>query len=327
MTNQGGFILESIWRDNDFRALPRTAQATYAQLLSQKELDRAGLLPYQPTKWVKGCDEMDLAALAADLKALEVARFIVVDEDTDEVFVRSYMRNANVVKQPNLLKNAIKCARLAASGHIRAALADELRRIDKLDCAATADEIDPRDTPASSYAVNPSRTLSEPIANPSGRVKPFGNPSRTPREPRGEGEGEGEGSAFVDGDLGGRAHTHAHARTREATPPHPEPITRGSLALVPDHAPDADPEPASRCPRHRTRIGRIDEPCAPCRDARLAHEAWTDRTTAAALAERLAATTARRTAINACTRCDEFGWQLDHTGQPTDPARRCTHEE
>ncbi|QDH93211.1 hypothetical protein SEA_ZIPP_57 [Gordonia phage Zipp] len=115
-------------------------------------------------------------------------------------------------------------------------------------------------------------------------------------------------------------------QTRE-TATAPDPVTRGSLALVVSAAPDADPEPDSKCARHRTRIGRIDEPCAACRDARLAHEAWTDRTTAAALAERLAATTARRAAINACTRCDEFGWQLDHTGQPTDPARRCTHEE
>lgn len=100
-----------------------------------------------------------------------------------------------------------------------------------------------------------------------------------------------------------------HARTR-ATPP-----------------PDDDPEPADKCPRHRTRIGRVDEPCGPCRDARLAHQAWTTRTTERAAAERAAAVTARRTSIANCHHCDEFGWQLAPDGTTIDPARRCTHPQ
>ena len=58
MANAAGMLKESIWRDKDFRALPRTAQTLYAQLLSQKELDRAGVQPLQVTKWAKGCDEI-----------------------------------------------------------------------------------------------------------------------------------------------------------------------------------------------------------------------------------------------------------------------------
>ena len=45
MANAAGMLKESIWRDKEFRALPRGAQATYAQLISQKELDRAGMQP------------------------------------------------------------------------------------------------------------------------------------------------------------------------------------------------------------------------------------------------------------------------------------------
>lgn len=121
--------------------------------------------------------------------------------------------------------------------------------------------------------------------------------------------------------------TSARANDPTTPPPEDQPITRGSLALVPDPTPDTDPdpEPADKCPRHRTRIGRIDEPCGPCREARLAHQAWTTRTAERAAAERAAAITARRTAITNCTRCDEYGWQLDDTGHAAEPARKCTH--
>lgn len=107
-----------------------------------------------------------------------------------------------------------------------------------------------------------------------------------------------------------------------ATAPRPEAITRGALALVVSAAPDADLEPPTKCPRHRTRIGRIDEPCAPCRDARLAHQAWTAHR---AELDRLARDH-RRTAVADCDRCDDLGWTLDpNTGQSADPARRCNH--
>lgn len=124
------------------------------------------------------------------------------------------------------------------------------------------------------------------------------------------------------------APARTHARTRATPPPEPPPTTRGALALVHSADPDDDPEPADKCPRHRTRIGRVDEPCGPCRDARLAHQAWAARAAETAAAERAAAVNARRTAIANCHRCDEFGWQLDPTTRaPLDPARRCTHPQ
>lgn len=117
---------------------------------------------------------------------------------------------------------------------------------------------------------------------------------------------------------------HRHTRTPAV---HPHHQTRGALALVHSADPDDDPEPADKCARHRTRIGRVDEPCGPCRDARLAHQAWTTRTTERAAAERTAAVNARRQAITNCHRCDEFGWQLAPDGTTIDPARRCTHPQ
>src|SRR5690606_9062734 len=101
MARDHGRILCRIWSDKDFRALPRTAQALYMQLLSQKEINNAGVLPLMLSKWAKGCDEIETSEdLVPDLAALIAARFIVVDSDTEEVLVRSFIRNDGVLKQP-----------------------------------------------------------------------------------------------------------------------------------------------------------------------------------------------------------------------------------
>lgn len=184
MANAAGMLKESIWRDKEFRALPRTAQATYAQLISQKELDRAGMQPLQVSKWVKGCHEIDTDALETDLATLEAHRFIFVDEDTDELFIRSYMRHADIVRYPNILKNALRCAGMVASEKLRRELAVELRRLRKADATRVADQIDPDPPNPSETPSNGIRTLPETV--PEGL-----NGSRTSREPQGYGSRSG----------------------------------------------------------------------------------------------------------------------------------------
>lgn len=279
MVNSAGVIQESIWRDREFRALPRTAQAMYVHLLSQKELDRAGIQPLQVTKWSKGCDEMTEADVWRDLKTLEEHRFVFVDFDTDELFVRSYMRQSNVIKQPNLMKNALKCAGMVASDSLRRELATELRRLRRSDANQVADEID---------TGNPSETHSEPFSNPSEAM----NPSGTLREPRGVGEGVGEGSVGLLVELGGARANSNGGEPSKAPQPH--------------------------CPKHP--LG-TPEPCGPCKQARLAVDAWQERQRAVHQTE----AAGRRAAVQACELCDEAGWRIPPQVEPEPPAVKCDH--
>lgn len=175
MANAAGFIQESIWRDPHWRKLSRSAQALYLQLLSQKELDCAGILPLQPNKWAKGCEGLTVEQVWSDLKELRAERFVFFDTETDEAFVRTYIRNSNVIKVPNMLKSARRAAALVGSEEIRPLLAAELRATGNVECIATADQI------------NPSETVSEPLENPSKSTlpEPF-------VEPTGVGTGVGE---------------------------------------------------------------------------------------------------------------------------------------
>lgn len=174
MANAAGFIQESIWRDPDWRALSRGAQMMYVQLLSQKELDCAGVLPLQPHKWAKGCGALTVEQVFADLDELQSHRFVFYDIDTDEAFIRTYIRNSNVMKVPNMRKSARRAALLVGSPIIKPILADELRATGDAECASTAEEI------------NPSGTLAEGLINPSVQ-----NPSGTLPEPTGVGKGVG----------------------------------------------------------------------------------------------------------------------------------------
>jgi hypothetical protein len=177
-------IYESIWRDPQWRKLSRGAQALYMQLLSQKELDCAGMLPLQPEKWATGCDEVTVEQVWAHLNELQAARFVFYDTDTYEAFIRTYMRNSNVLKVPNMIKSALRSARLVASEIIREELAAELRRTNRPGTAETANEIDSK-----------GGTLSEP----------FPNPSVTLPEPTGVGKGKGKGVTFSSTQVGGES--------------------------------------------------------------------------------------------------------------------------
>lgn len=189
MANAAGFIQESIWRDEHWRQLSRSAQALYMQLLSQKELDCAGILPMQPNKWAKGCNGLTVEQVWMDLDELQGARFVYYDIDTDELFVRTYMRNSNVAKSPNMRRAATRAAVLVGSEFLRPLLAEELRAVGDAmgdrECLAAADQINPSGTPPEPFPNGSNRTVPEPFAEPSG-----------------VGEGEGTGVTLASNHVG-----------------------------------------------------------------------------------------------------------------------------
>lgn len=282
MANSQGVLKESIWRDKDFRALPRTAQATYAQLISQKELDRAGVQPLMVSKWVKGCDEITEDDFWRDLEVLRQRRFVFFDLDTHELFIRSYMRACEVVRYPNILKNALRCAGLVASEELRFELAQELRRLKRADASRVADEIEPEEFRDDLIAFeNGSETVSSTVREPLNR-------SETPPEPPGTGTGTGIGSVSPLVTSGGNA--HASATAEEPPTPH--------------------------CPKHP---GGTPEPCGACADRRkawVANHLERDRRAAAKEAElaeaerqrKLQAAEDRAREIANCDMCDAEGY-------------------
>lgn len=162
-------IRTRIWGDGDFKARSPLAQWLYMLLLSQPNLNQAGVLDMTMKRWGS------LAAGAAEvlrpaLDELVEHRFVCVDWDTEELLIRTYIRNDEVWKMPNVLKCALREAQEVQSAALRQELATELHRIGLPSTVEVADLLT-KGLP---------KGMSDPSANPSQNRSHEGSEYRSP---------------------------------------------------------------------------------------------------------------------------------------------------
>jgi hypothetical protein len=115
-----------IWSDDDFTALDSRAQQLYFLLISYPTRTYAGVLPMTLNRWARATKDNTIANVTAALKQLAARRFVVVDWDTEEVLLRTFIRNDEVPKQANIMKSALDSAEHIQSPKLRWALYYEL---------------------------------------------------------------------------------------------------------------------------------------------------------------------------------------------------------
>jgi hypothetical protein len=170
-------LMVSIWEDPDFLALSATAQRMFMFLISQPDLAHDGVIPLRERRWSKKAAGLTAAQIAADLEELSATRFVVVDEETEELLVRSFIRRDKVYRQPNVLRSARDHLSTVSSPVIRDSVGAELARI----------QGEAEDIPEGSKGVL--MGMVEAFANPS--PNPSANPSDNP-SPKGTGLRPGE---------------------------------------------------------------------------------------------------------------------------------------
>lgn len=125
-------LLRSIWSDDDFRALSVDAQHAYLMLLSHPDRNSAGVLSLTLRKWTRLAADLTVERLAKALCELDDTGFVVVDYETEEVLVRSYIRRGTVYKHIRMLANALREVSEVESERLRSALGQELMRLPRL---------------------------------------------------------------------------------------------------------------------------------------------------------------------------------------------------
>jgi len=130
MARTEGRIAVSIWSDPDFLALPPLAQRHFMFLLSQPDLAHDGVIALRERRWARSAPGMTVADITEANDALAKARFVVIDEEAEELLVRSFIRRDGVYRQPNVLRSATSHLATVASIAIRQAVAAELVRIE-----------------------------------------------------------------------------------------------------------------------------------------------------------------------------------------------------
>jgi hypothetical protein len=217
MARVHGIVKTSIWTDQDFRALSAGAQRAYLMLLSQPQINNCGVLPYVPRRWAKMAPDDTPEAFASALDELAEKTFIVVDEDTEEVLVRTFIRHDRIASQPQLVKAALREFGEVESEPIRRVLFQQNQAV---------------------FEALPEplrRGLAEPLDLPLMRARAGARTAPTP-SPEGPLRSELPSGEEVSADTpGARAATPATA-AQQAAPP-PAPASRGRNGSSPTNLP------------------------------------------------------------------------------------------
>lgn len=158
MARNYGKIKVEVWEPgSDYRQLSLEAQWAYQMLISQESVSMVGSLLYTPRKWAKLAAGLDTGRVEAIIGQLEQAWYVIVDHDTGELLVRSFIKHDEGWRLPNLLTGARLAFRALESEAIRDYLAR--RHPWLVDSSLGKDDIDAyeRDQPASE------RTISLPL--------------------------------------------------------------------------------------------------------------------------------------------------------------------
>jgi hypothetical protein len=226
MARGHGRILTSIWEDTDFLGLTPAQQRMYLFLISQPNLNHAGLLPLTLKRWSRKALGLSVAEVDATLAQLAERRFVVIDDDTEELLIRTFVRNDGVWRQPKVMAAMVSGAQEISSHLLRRAL---LAEMDKLPLDDLSGEPGPRGPSVRDQVREHLATLRRTIAvgDPKGSERvtdtppeAFGNPSGTlpdtPDEPFPE-------TSRTPGEGTTRAHAPAHDARSPAPAPAPAP--------------------------------------------------------------------------------------------------------
>jgi hypothetical protein len=231
MARGHGRILTSIWEDPDFLALDEREQRLYLFLISQPNLNHAGLLDLTLRRWSRKARGLTSAELEKLLQRLEEAHFVVMDDDTEELLIRSFVRNDGVWRMPKVMGAAVSGALEISSPRLQAALLAEMDRIPLDELSDEPTKYKGQDGPSIRQQVvihisTLRKAFGTPDPDPSRRDSgipseaPSGTPSDTPSQPPAEGGPKGSTRGR------GRA-PHAHSPAPAPTPapaPAPNPV-------------------------------------------------------------------------------------------------------
>lgn len=129
MARQYGQIKVSIWVDDDFLDLSPMAQWLFIHLSTHADLSHCGVVDWRLKRIVPKAVGLTMDTLEAAAQELTDGFYIITDEDTEEVLVRSFMRSDGLLKQRNMGAAVAKAHASVSSRKIRGVIVHELHRL------------------------------------------------------------------------------------------------------------------------------------------------------------------------------------------------------
>lgn len=129
MSRKHANLHTDIWNDPDFRALTAQAQLLYIQMLSSATLTYAGVADWRPKRIALLSKGRTAREVEDALEELLDGLFLVVDEESEEVFVRSFFKWDGLLRKPNVTKAMVKAWDKVHSLTLKAVIVHELQRL------------------------------------------------------------------------------------------------------------------------------------------------------------------------------------------------------
>lgn len=128
---QYALIHRAILDDPSWRCLTRSQQNLYLLLLLKLSTNLCGVVDWRPKKLAVNASDMTVETIEADAVVLEKKLYIVRDEDTDEVLIRSFLRNDTPLKSSKTAIAVRSSYTDTASSKLRGVIVFELQRLYK----------------------------------------------------------------------------------------------------------------------------------------------------------------------------------------------------
>lgn len=122
-------INTNLWADSDWRDLDDAEQRLYMLLMTHPSLSYAGVADWRPGRLAAMSRNGSRQTVELAAKGLQAQRFVFIDEDTEEILIRSFLRHDGLLKQPKLAVSMANAFGAVASREIQMVIVHELKRL------------------------------------------------------------------------------------------------------------------------------------------------------------------------------------------------------
>ena len=126
-------IKTSIWMDSDFTNLPSEAQRVYHLIIEQPEVTLCGVLQPAYKRWSRFATDSTIEGIELAVSILRARSFVEIDEDMDELLIRSFVRHGVALSSENAIVGMSRAFETIHSEVLRKVVMEELRKVDDQD--------------------------------------------------------------------------------------------------------------------------------------------------------------------------------------------------
>lgn len=118
-----------IWADEHWRELTLGAQHLYLLLTTHPTLTYVGVADWREGRLAAMTKRRTAEDVRRDAEELQIGGFVLADDDTEEILVRSFVKHDGLMKQPKLAVSMANAYAAVASPMIREVVAFEVQKL------------------------------------------------------------------------------------------------------------------------------------------------------------------------------------------------------